>query len=444
VARSRSPFASGLSGGGRQAGEGPRAERLRGLLVVSEVALALVLLVGAALMIETLWRLQHADAGFTSDRVVAFKVSLPGAGGMPPRRWRRTYQELLDGLAQLPGIGSVGASLALPLGGPSWSAGLRVEGREFPPRESPNVCWRPVSHGYFSTLGIPLLRGRRFSAADRAGSEPVAIVNATLARTLWPHADPLGRRIATGLDGEKGTWLRIVGVVGDTPQQSVALPVRLEMYRPLDQDSAFDGSALHFVLRHETYAPQAASARSTSAASTEPVEMPDRTERTMANAFHARLRAIAPDAAISDLRPLAKLRQESEAAPNHVGLLLAAAAAMALLLAAIGIYGVLSYLVHQRRHELGIRLTLGSTRRQILLLVLRRALSLVAMGALLGLAGALALTRLLASLLYRVAPTAPLPLLLATLLLVAVAILAATLPALRAARANPLAALRHD
>jgi putative ABC transport system permease protein len=428
LASARAPFAGGLRGNGGTGGSGasgsntvgPRRDRTRAFLVVTELALALVLLAGASQMVESLWRLQRADAGFDADRALACRVSLPGAAGMTPRQWRLAYARLVDGLAALPGVQSAGAVLALPLTGPGWSANLRVEGRDFPPREAPVVTWRIASPGYFRAMAIPILRGRGFNDGDRSGTEPVALVNATLARTLWPHGDALGRHIATGLDGQRGTWLRIVGVIADTPQQSVALPVRPEIVRPLAQDSVYDGSNLRLVVRAAASIPAAG----------------------LASAVRSRIRALDASAVVSDLLPLADLRRGSTLRQSHVGTLLALAAGIALLLAAVGLYGVISYLAQQRSHELGVRVALGAGRRGILNLILGGTLRLVLAGTVLGLAGAVALTRLLGGLLYHVAPADPAPLAVAVAVLAATAALASYIPAARAARIAPQALLR--
>ena len=416
----RAPFAGGLRGSGGGDAAGPRRGRTRGFLVVAELALALVLLAGASQMVESLWQLQRANAGFDADRVLACRVSLPGAAGMTPTEWRLAYERLVEGLAALPGVQSAGAALALPLTGPGWSANLRVEGRDLAAREAPNVAWRIANPGYFRAMGIPILRGRGFDAADRGGTEPVALVNATLARTLWPHGDALGRHIATGLDGPRGTWLRVVGVIADTPQQSVALPVRPEILRPLAQDNVYDGSNLRLVVRAAGTVPAAG----------------------LAAAVRNRIRQLNSAAVVSDVLPLADLRRGSTLRQSHVGAMLALAAAIALLLAAVGLYGVLSYLAQQRAHELGVRVALGAGRRRIVALMLGGTLRLVLAGTALGLAGAMALTRLLGGLLYRVAPGDPAPLAAAVAILAVTAALAGYLPAARAARTAPQTLLR--
>jgi putative ABC transport system permease protein len=405
---------------GRTSAASPTRESLRSLLVVGEVALALVLVTGAGLLVKSLWRLQRTPTGLEPERVLTARVALPGALRMDPSAPRRFYALVLDRIAALPGISAVGATQGLPFQGLNWTAGLRIEGRPAPtPRDIPEVCWRAVTPGYFRALGVPILGGRVLTASDGPASAPVGLVNATLARTLFPDDDPLGKRIGTDIDGE-GTPVTIVGIVGDTPQEGVGALARPEMYRPLAQESMFPAESIRMVLRTEG----------------RPLDL--------AGGLRAAVHEIAPDVPVSDVATLDTLGRESVARRRSTGRMLSLFAGVALLLAAVGLYGVLSCLVSERTQEIGVRLTLGATRGDVMRLVLARTARLLVLGTIVGFAAALALNRFLSSFLYEVTATDPLTFGTVAGLLALAAGLASYLPARRATRIDPIVVLRSE
>jgi putative ABC transport system permease protein len=405
---------------GRTSGSSPSRDFLRSLLVVGEVALALVLVTGAGLLVKSLWRLQHAPTGFDPERVLTARVSLPGVQHMDPRVPRRFYARVLDRLAALPGVTAAGAAQALPFQGTCWTAGLRIEGRPSPnPRNIPETCWCAVTPGYFRALGVPVTRGRALTDGDGDTAPPVALVNGTLARTLFPGEDPVGKRIGTDIDGE-GTPVTIVGIVGDMAQEGMGAPARPEMYRPLAQDSMFPGETIRLALRSEG----------------RPLEL--------AAGLRRAVHEVGPDAPVSDVATLDILGWESVARHRSTGRMLSLFAAVALLLAAVGLYGVLSCLVSERTQEIGVRLTLGATPGDVIRLVLARTARLLVLGTIVGFAAALALNRFLSSFLYEVTATDPLTFGTVAGLLALAAGLASYLPARRATRIDPIVVLRSE
>jgi len=407
-------------GGARASTGGREAVRLHGALVVAELSLAVVLVAGAALLLKSLWRLETAAAGVDTTSVLTLRVSLPAARTLPEARRKQFYADAIERIAALPGVRHAGATQTLPFAGRGISAGLRVEGRSFTAAEVVDTCWRTVTPGYFDAVGLPLLRGRAFGPEDGAEAPPVAIVNARLAALLWPGADPLGRRIGTGMDGSDDALATIVGVVADAPQEGVAAGVRPEMYRPLAQPTRFAAESMSLAVRAEG-----------DGAAVLPL-------------LREAVRSVNPQAPLTDLKRLADLRRATTARQTGAGAALTLFGLLALLLAAVGLYGLLAFGVGQRRREFGIRLALGARPVEIVAQVLSDSLRLVALGLGLGLVAALGLTRSLASLLYGVHPAdAPtLGAVAATLALVALA--ASVLPARRAARVDPALALRQD
>jgi len=399
----------GMLGGGRS--------RLRSWLVVGQAALAVLLVAGALLMTRTLQRMIAVDPGFDADSAVTMRLWLPADSAMPPAERRSVLERAVAAAADTPGVARAGGILKLPLSGTGISAGLRVEGYDAPAGQEPDTCWRTVSVDYFGTMGIRLLAGRRFDSRDSAGSEPVAVVNQTLARRFWPGGDPIGKRIATGIDSDDG-WVRVVGVVADTPQVDVATVTRPEMYRPLAQPSRFGSETLALVAR------------------TGP--------GFALGALRERLRAVSPSLVVDPAQPLADLLRRSTGRERVLGLLLGLFSGLTLVLAGIGLHGVLALLVAAHRREMGLRLAVGATSTQLAVMVVRRGVTQAALGALIGLPAAVLLGHELRSWLWRVEPTDPLSLGGALLALLAVAVLAAWLPARRVARIDPATTLREE
>jgi putative ABC transport system permease protein len=399
---------------------GAKSRRLRAGLVVTQAGLAVLMVAGALLIVRTLGGLLSIDPGFRAEQVTTLRLWTPSRADFPPAQRRELLDRAVAAAAETPGVASAGAILKLPLTGAGFSAGMRVEGQTFPPGQDPDVVWRVVTADYFSTLGIPLRAGRYFTPAE--SEEPVAIVNETLARRFWPEQDAIGhsaigRRIETGLDGRQ-VWTRVVGVVGDTPQDSLRTPARPEMYRPLLQNNRFGSETVALAVR---YGPG--------------FELAD---------LRANLRAVSPELVLESDVPLAEVLRRATARERLLGSLLGLFGGLALLLAGIGLYGVLTLLVAERRRELGIRLAVGATSRDLVALVLRRGAAHAALGAVLGLAAALALGRTLSAWLWQVSPADPLSLAGAVAALFVIAGLAAVLPARRAARTEPASVLRED
>jgi len=399
-----------------RAAEAPRSQRLQGLLVTAEIAAASMLLVGAGLLLRGLDRLLARDPGFAPRHVLALDVALPAA--RYPEAWQaaRFDAELCARLAALPGVTGAGAAKELPPDEP-WSFHPRVAGAELPADAS--AGWEVVTPGYFAAMGTPIVRGRPFDAGDRAGSPPVALVNRSAARRFLADGDPVGRRLRFN-----GTWHQVIGVAGD--QRS---PSRDEEPQPVVYLAAAQEPVPAPMLRSMSFVVRAAG---------DPL--------ALANPVRRALASLDPDLPAAHLGAL----DERLAAAGVLvqsrfnATLLAAFAALALVLAAVGIYGAMSYLVTARTRELGVRMAVGAGRGDLLRLVLARGAALAAAGLALGLAGAAALSRLLASLLYGVSARDPWTFAAVALILAMVALLASFLPARRASRLEPVAALRSE
>jgi putative ABC transport system permease protein len=369
--------AAALAGG--RGALGPRRGGLRRALVVAQVALAVLLVAGALLIVRTLDRLTRIDPGFRADGVTTMRLWTPTRVDVPQAERRDLLARAIEAAAATPGVESAGAVLKLPLTGASFSAGLRVEGREVPSNEQPDVSWRVVGGDYFATMGVALRAGRWFAADEPATGPLVGVVNETLARQLFPGADPIGRRVATGLDVERDAdWVTIVGVVADTPQEALNVPARPELYRPLAQPNRFGNETLALAVRTGPGFSIAA--------------------------LRERLRGVSPELVMDAEQPMSALLRRATARERLLGALLAGFGALALGLAAIGIHGVLALLVAERRREMGIRLAVGATAADLRALVARHGATQAAAGAAIGLAGALALGRALGGWLWQVSP----------------------------------------
>jgi len=408
-----------LKEGGRGSAGGG-SHRLRAALVVGELALSLALLAGSGLLIRSFLRLQDVDAGFRPDGVLTMRISLPEQKYSKPEQTRAFYRELLDRVRQLPGVDAAGAATGLPLSGTGWSGTTTVDTQAVPQQDTtPEADQRPVTPGYFEAMGIPLVRGRYFDQRDNETAAPVAIVDETLARTYWPHQDAVGQRIKQGGRKSDAPWRVVVGVVRHVRYRTLESPSRVEFYWPYPQTSfALDSMSLAI---HTAADP-----------------------RLLANAVQKQVSALDPDQPVYRIRTMHELMAESVARRRLSMFLLAIFAGVALLLAAVGIYGVMSYSVAQRAHEMGIRMALGARGANILSLVLGQSLRLTGAGLLIGLAGSLLLTRLLSTLLFNVKATDPLTYLFVAPFLAAVAQLASFLPAWRATTIDPSTALRQE
>lgn len=431
-----------LNEGGRGGLGGRKQGRMRRLLVITEVALALVLLVASGLMMRSFIKLRQVDVGFTEHSVLTLRVPLPEAKYPEPKtaddprdpEGLAFYEQLLERVRTLPGVKSAATATLLPLGaGQGWGKLLTVEGQEAESMDKvPLIRFALVSPDYFRTLGIALRQGRPFGTDDKGNSQPVAIINETLARRFFPNENPIGKTLWMGppeklmqpeLLAVVGRFPRrlIVGVVSDVKGGSLNQPTPSLVYAPLTQYRR-EGWSNNLMLAVQT------SVR------------PD----TLAATIREQVRALDPDQPVTSIKTMDELLDRTLSEAKFTLLLFGLFAMLALVLAAIGIYGVMATAVTQRTHEIGLRMALGAQKRDVLRLVIGEGMIQVFIGIVAGLAAAVALTRLMSSLLFGVSPTDPVTLALITLLLASVALLACYIPARRATKVDPLVALRNE
>jgi len=404
-----------LKDSGQRGAETGGRNRVGSLLIVSEIALSFILLAGAGLLIKSFLHLREINPGFNADNVLALRLTLPPGKYKQGEPRAQIYQQLIDRVKQTPGVQSAALVLSLPLGGDTFNVGRGVirEGRPMTADEQTNAQHLPVSPDYFQTLQIPLKAGRTFTDQDTSQSTKVAIVNETMARALWPNENPIGRRFTVWRD-EKFPR-EVVGVVGDTKSSLDKEPGQ-QMYVPYAQDANW--GSLSLVVR----------------TAGEPT--------ALAGSVREAIRAVDKSVPNYNLKTLNDVVSTS-AAPRRIPmLLLSAFAGVAMLLAMLGIYGVTSYYVTQRTHEIGIRMALGAQIADVLKLVFRRAMLLALIGIGIGVAGAVAVTRYLTSLLFGVKPIDTLTFVAVAVVLAVVVFVACLVPARRAARIDPLEALR--
>ncbi len=390
----------------------PGRHRVQRALVVAESALAVVLLVGAGLLVKSFLRLMQVNAGFDPTRLVTLKLSLPAARYPDKASQNLFVRQVLDHVETLPGVESASVTTRLPLGGGESHRGIQIEGRPSRPGEDLDTFYAVVAPDYFRTLGIPLLRGRDFSDHDDANSLRVVIINNSMARTFWPGEDPVGKRIS--MDDKP---LEIVGVVGDTHQRDLTGPVEPMTYAVYAQEP---WPFLTVAIR----------------AAGSPASLMTEAER----AVHA----VDKDEPVFDVQTMSEVVEASVSPRRFYMLLLGIFALVALSLAAVGLFGVISFGVVQRTREIGIRLALGAQRSAVLRTVVGEGMRLTFLGLAVGLGAAVALTRLMGSLLYSVRPADPETFMAVSVLLTAVAGLASYIPARRATKVDPMVALRHE
>lgn len=411
---------SGLATLGRRVTSGVSHARVSAALVVSEVALAVMLAIASLLLVRSFAALRAIEPGFEPAHVVAARVTVPAARyAADQQRVAAFYQTLLDRAAELPGVRSAAEVDKLPLAESVWGGAMRVEGQfEDATRSLPDIDHlQTITPGYFATMGIPLTRGRVFTDADRADQPQVAIVSRSFERRFWPNGSAIGKRIGYPFPSP---WMTIVGVVPDTRQDSLRDTTNLSMYVPWAQRSRMNSSELWLVART------------------------DRDPATVGLAIRRLVRDIDRAVPVSDVRTMNAVVSDSVNKSRFTMLLVTTFAALALLLGAVGIYGVMSYLVGQRTREIGIRLALGASPERVISLVLWRAARLAAVGTALGVVGALFATRSLRQLLYGVSATDPATLVVAPLLFLCVAAVASYAPARRATKADLVQALRIE
>jgi putative ABC transport system permease protein len=410
-----------LQAGGSRATGDRQGERMRTLLVAGQIAMTLILLVGAGLLIHSFVRLSSVSPGFessSSDGIVqVVRVTLPEHLAAEPARMKAFASGVLDRVHYLPGVASASLVNSAPFGMMFIRDEFGIEGL---PKPTIDAGRPKVAPDYFKTMGIPLLAGREFTPRDTSGAPNVAIISERIVLDYFPGgpAEALGRRVRLGDDGE---WLTVVGVVADIRQQGLDTDVQPMIYVPFEQEHAQP-----FLLRFVSFV-----VRTTTPAS-------------VVEGIRAEIRRIAPDLPIAGTTTMDEAVAASVAAPRFRTVLLGLFAAAATLIATCGLYGLMAYSVTQRRREIGVRIALGATRRDVLRLVLMHALRIVGAGLVVGLLGAAGVTRVLQTFLFGIAPTDPLVFAVVTSMLLAVGLLAAWLPARRAARINPWAALRTD
>jgi putative ABC transport system permease protein len=407
-----------LKEGGRGSSDGLRHNRIRSLLIVSELALALVLLVGAGLLIKSFIRLQSVNPGFNPEKVLTVQLALPQSRYRSPQSRVAFFDQLMSRLESLPGAQSAGLTLNLPLNGggiSSWH-GVVHDGRPITLEETTQTENRIISPSYFRALGIPLLKGREFTAQDnRKDASPVVIVSDTLAGQMWPDEDPVGKRIQFGYD--ESFAREVIGVVGDIKRQGFESTGDMATYIPYAQ---------------QPWTNMVIVARSAS----DPM--------SLAGAIKSAVQEVDKDQPVHNIKTLDTIIANSTSQRRFNLLLLGVFAAVALILAAVGIYGVISYSVTQRTHEIGIRMAVGAGQRDILRLVVGKAMTLAVAGVAIGLVASFALTRLMESLLFGVSATDLATFAVTSLLLTGVALGASFVPARRATKVDPTIALRYE
>jgi predicted permease len=402
-------------------GSSGRQGIVRSLLLVGELAISLVLLSGAGLLIRSAYHLARTDYGFRTAGLTIADVDLPRGRYGNTERHVQFYEQLLDDAARLPHVTGVAGTTESLGSASSMTFSFAIQGRpsQNPSgREDPQAL-RVVAGDYFRVMGIPLRRGRTFSTADNAAAPPVAIVNESLARLLWPGGDPVGARISFA--GASGPWLEVVGVVGDTRSNTADAPSAPALYMPFAQKRWEWMSWLTLLVRTDRAGDEAA----------------------LGSAVRGVVSRIDPRLPVQRIAPVAELYRESVARRRFATALTGAFAVLALLLGLIGMYGVLSYTVSQRRREFSIRMALGARASQVTLVVVRQALALAAAAIVLGTLGALAATRLLHDLLYETSPDDPATFVVVAALVAVVAVVAAWIPARRATRIDPAATIRE-
>ena len=412
---------------GGSTGSGLESGRLRRLFVAAEVALAIVLLVGAGLMIRSFLALRAADPGFDPRGVLSLEVSVAGTSQAEPGRREILYREILERFRAIPGVRSAGAINHIPIDGDIWGLPYLVDGRPRPrPGEAPTATYRAVLPGYFATMQLPILRGRDVAPTDTLGAPGVVLVNEHLAKHTWPGEDPIGKRISFDGPDDHPIWVTVIGVVKNAVRGEWGEPPEDEVYLSFLQRSQL----------LESPGPQAAYITY--------VVRTDGDPAALAPTLRSAVRAIDRTLPVSAIQTMTRVVDEATASSRFQAFLLAAFAAAASLLAAVGIYGVMSYAVSQRTREIGVRLAVGADPAAIRRMIVGQGMTMAAAGAAVGLAAAFALTRLMKSLLYRIRPGDPATYVAVAVALLSVALAASYLPARRASRVDPMRALRTD
>jgi putative ABC transport system permease protein len=414
LASGKADLTESLKEGGRGSTSGRRHNRLRNALVIAEVALALVLLTGAGLLLKSFVRLQNVNPGFNPRNVLTAEISLPALRYPDKAAQTNFFAELDRRVASLPGVSHAGLTIILPMSGINSDSSFMIDGRPVDDAHpGPDEEIRLVSPDYFRTLEMPLVKGRFFNRADKLDAPPVVMINRALAQRYWPKEEALGKRMQ--LPSPEGrVWANIVGIVGDLHHRGLDQPVKPEFYAPLLQ---------------APYPSVILAVRSSQDAT------------SLTSALRSTVQSIDPTLPIAHVRTLEQVIADSVAPRQLSVVLLSVFAAVALILASVGIYGVMSFLVVQRTHEIGVRMALGAQRSDVLRLVILHAGALIGAGTILGLIVALLSTSVLRSVLYEVSTLDAPTFLFVTLALAFVALIASYIPARRATRADPMLAL---
>jgi putative ABC transport system permease protein len=388
------------------------------VLVVAEVSLAVLLLVGSGLLVKSLWRLQQTNPGIAPEALVSVEFDLPATTYNDAERASDFYSRVVTQVQSSPGVQSVSFGTNQPLSGNAGSDPFAIEGRKLDPTNLTSAGWQLVGANYLKTLGIPLVKGRDFTLEDmQPGASPVAVINERMAARYWPNEDPIGRRITLGLPRPDNPWIAIIGIARDVPHRAVDSKPEPDWY----------ASRLVLPQRHRYMFVRSA--------------LP---AATLTAAIRKEVAAIDPHQPLTSVKTMDQVISTTTAPRRFNALLLGVFAAIALLLAALGIYSVISYSITLRTREIGIRMALGANRPAILRMVLRKGIVLTLNGAAIGLAGAFALTRWMSSLLFGVSASDPATYVIVLLVALGAALLACSIPARRATRVDPLVALRYE
>jgi putative ABC transport system permease protein len=407
-----------LKEGGRASSDSKRASRARNILVVAQVSLAVILLVGASLLVESMVHLTRQSPGFDPNGVMVFNLDLPDARYGKPEQSILFFRELLERVRAVPGVQSASAVLPLPMGDDIIRTSFEIEGRPVPKSEEPRVHFRIVAQDYIKTMRIPLISGRDFTARDQRTAAQVVLINETMARRYFPNENPIGKHIKPGVaDTGEEKMREIVGVVGDVHHRNLWQATDAECYVPYDQVAL---GAMNIVVR----------------AQGEPM--------SLLPAIREQVRAVDTELPVYKARDLRDYVEASVAQRKFTSMLVSVFAVAGLLLATVGLFGLIFYSVEQRRNEIGIRVAVGAERGDIIGMVLRSGIALALAGVVVGLAGTLAISRVLKNQLFGVSATDPLTFIGVAITLIAVATAACYIPAWRAANADPLTALRNE
>jgi putative ABC transport system permease protein len=416
---SKTDLVESLKDGGRGTSEGARRSRMRSILAVGELAVAVVLLVIAGLLIKSLWRLQNVNSGLQAENVMTFNVALPETRYKTDRQ-AQFFSDLKARLESSPGVQSASSIIPLPLSGDRFVISFQIEGREVSPKDEPSADIFMTGVGYFKTMGIPVIKGRDFEQRDQHGSPPVVIITEEFARQFFPNEDPIGKRMQPGIgtyEDEDSPMREIVGVVGDIRNRSLNTEPKPAYYVPQTQ---IPFSQMAVVVK----------------TTNDP--------RSLVSGMTKEVAAMDADLPLFGVKTMDEYMSSSVAGPRFNTTLLSIFAGVALVLTLVGLYGVMSYSVAQRTNEIGIRLALGAQTRDVLLMIVKQGSILILLGLTIGLVGAFAATRLIESLLFGVTTKDPFTFAAAAVLLAVVALLACYIPAWRATKVDPLRALRYE